>query len=509
MTSTRISGANLDGASLDRSRPRRSRRVLVAAGLALALVVAGAVIYRVVRSCDFGSGVSTVDGQCIGVTDGSFVFDDRLRDIQRRILKENERVRADFDAAGTPYVRVALLMPMTADATSAMQIERVRYSLQGAYLGQVRANRSRAVQDPVPQVELLLANEGDHQAQWRPVVEQLAELADDDDHPLRTVVGLGVSIPETYRAAEALARHRIPMVGAVLTATTLNYDGLIKVSASNESYIEAISAVVSARPDLGRAAALVYDKNDDPYVNTLKDAFESHSGLSTRIVLKQDFTGTEDPGDATPALFYPITQNICLIDPRPDLIYFAGRVVDLTKFAESLAHRPCGTQRPVTIVTGATGLSALGRPEFVELLRTGNIAVVHASATDHGTWIREPHRAPPRYAEFLAAFRDEDFDEAALWDGYALMHHDAVVTAVKAVRAAGTSTGRKVPKLADVRDQLGRLNGINVVPAASGDLTFAPGSRGWPGGKTIPVVQVPVDARPSLPAGTPFITVAS
>ncbi|MGH4019539.1 MAG: hypothetical protein ACRDT0_09945 [Pseudonocardiaceae bacterium] len=128
-------------------RRRRIKRIVLLA--VVAVIAAGAVwgIAEVLRSCgSLDSGVDEVDGECIGVTDGSYVFHPELAGVQRMIAAENDRVRA---AAPSSYVTVALLDPLTPIAddpltpeveSSALPPAQVRHRLEGAYTALRRVN---------------------------------------------------------------------------------------------------------------------------------------------------------------------------------------------------------------------------------------------------------------------------------------------------------------------------------------------------------------------------------
>jgi hypothetical protein len=159
------------------------------------------------------------------------------------------------------------------------------------------------------------------------------------------------------------------------------------------------------------------------------------------------------------------------------------------------------------VLAVAAGLSGRGEP-YVERLRQGGVTILSAAASDHETWNAWPQTAPRGYREFLAAYRKQRFDDAGLPDGYALKHADAVTVAVKAIRSAGTATGTVVPKLADVFEQAGRLNGVNAVPAYSGRLEFVSGGNGWPGGRPVPVLRTPPEPRPAAGTTREYLTTA-
>lgn len=87
---------------------RNPRILLVAAAV---LVAAGAVwgATEVLRTCwPLGSDVHKVDGECVGVTDGSYVFQPDFEEVQRKIAEENADVREEASS----YVTVALLDPL-------------------------------------------------------------------------------------------------------------------------------------------------------------------------------------------------------------------------------------------------------------------------------------------------------------------------------------------------------------------------------------------------------------
>jgi hypothetical protein len=69
------------------------------------------------------------------------------------------------------------------------------------------------------------------------------------------------------------------------------------------------------------------------------------------------------------------------------------------------------------------------------------------------------------------------------------MNHDALMTAVWAVRLAPAGTDG-LPSREDVFEAVKALHGTNAIPAASGTLSFREGS-GWPAGKLVPIQRYP------------------
>ena len=492
-------------------RPRRYRWVaLVVVGLVL-VIAAGVGVNTMVHACGgLGSGVTEIDGECVGVTDGSYVFEEAYREVQERIAAENKRVDDivnDPEQNPNRAVTVALLNPMTVTETSAFTLDEVRNQLEGVYTAQYRANHSRFVEDPDPLIRLMLANEGSNQEQWQPVVDQLVEMKD-ADAPLNAVVGLGNSLRLTELAAKKLSvEHGIPTIGAIVTADQLNstnIPGFVRVTPSNQDYVRSLRAYLQRRPELD-SAILVYDSNSgargDIFVKSLRDDLTREFGDLIQFA-DPSFVGKLIPSDASPSLFAGITTNICAVMPK--VVFFAGRKADLRDFLNSLGSRTC-RDTPLTVVTVDADPNVFGGDVA---LRNQKITVVYADATDPRGWVAgAADETPQNFPEFQQAFEDLGFPVEHLDDGGAISYHDAVLTAVKASRIAARQR-LGPPGAADVRLQLLNLNTAFPVPGASGTLSF--GDRnvrpGDPAGKPVPVLEVPASGGSSAADGEVFIT---
>ncbi|TDC78003.1 hypothetical protein E1193_21440 [Micromonospora sp. KC606] len=486
-------------------RVPRSRRVLrlAAATAAVAgLVAASALAVNVlVNSCgSLRSGLTRVGGECVGVlTDvGAHTFEG-LGDVQQKIRQQNEIVRKKSAAENQPYVRVALLSPMTATGKSFMSKAQVRHAVQGAYVAQVRANGSAGTNDP-PLIELVLANVGSRQEQWRRVVRELERLAE-DENPLVAVIGMGTSIAATRDAARHLAasRSELPMIAGVATADDFrDIEGFVRASPSDSDYVLALKAYLQNRGDLRRGMVVFDESEPDLYVRSLLAAYRR---LLKEYLLpyERSFVGAGDPGQRARFL-EPIAVSVCT-NPQPDMVLYAGRALDLNDFVNTLASRQCFTQKPLTILVGATGLTV--SPETAARMAQTRITIVTAASV-HPSWFTDDATVPvPKgLAAFVDTFRAARFDdESALLDGYALTHHDAMATAVTAIRLAK----RSKLSAADVRGQLLNLNKDVVIPSAGGELSYTTARRADPVGKWVPITVVPAGAA-TVPKGTPFIT---
>jgi ABC-type branched-subunit amino acid transport system substrate-binding protein len=483
-----------------RRRHRRRRWAAAAALLLVAgLLAVGAVIVGP-HSCRwFDFDLTRSGGQCVGLTDGSYVFSPEIAKVSALIADENRWVRKQTADGGKTYVSVALLMPMTATPGSPLSDQQIRVSLEGAYSAQRRANHSHDILDPVPLIQLLLVNEGSHQSQWPTAVDTLIA-ASDSEHPVLAVIGLGVSLPSSQQAANRLDTAGFSMVGAVLAANNLAADHLFEAGASTLDYAKALLAYTEDLDKLNSRRVLVFDDSDDYFTQTLSAAFQAQFG--SHIQHRETFRGQAAPDGATPDLFAHIVQNICLA--RADQVLFAGRFRDLEVFARALAARSCLSQGEVAVYTVGTGLSSLFTDEFEHTVRDGLVKIHFASNTDAEGWTASRAEQAPGYEPFHRIFVDQlGFREEDLRNGYSIMHHDAMMTAVWAIRLAPLQA-HGVPVREDVFQMLKALHGVNAIPAASGTLSFTDAS-GWPSGKLIPIQHYPndnVDVDPT----TPYLT---
>lgn len=284
------------------------------------------------------------------------------------------------------------------------------------------------------------------------------------------------------------------MVGAVITADGLDHNnihGLIRVSPSNQDYVEALRSyldTLAARP----SAMVVFDYNSDTrgdlFTDTLKVDFERRMEDLIQFP-PQSFVGKSIPSDARPGRFGAVTNTICSVQ-QLDIVFYAGREVDLDGFLQFLENRPCREVTPLTVMTGGSDIGTLlERRE--QALAEAKLTVVFASTTYPEGWEDGIPGTPQGYPEFLESFRSHGFDTGNLEDGGAIMMHDALLTAAEAVERA--ATGGQFPTAGDVRSELLNLNGLHQVQGASGTFSFSSSDQGEgnPIGKPVPVLQYP------------------
>ncbi|MGV9249580.1 ABC transporter substrate-binding protein [Streptomyces sp. NPDC003710] len=462
--------------------------------------------------------------ECIGVlTEHPYAFDPALAEIIGLITKENYRVRQDWEDPDlkTPYVKIAVVLPMTGSDTTALPISEIIKSLKGAYTAQCRANQcaglpgklSTGLYAKVPHFQLVLANMGARETYWKTIAGQLAEMTSDKSHPLIAATGLGISIPETKQAAIELSKRDIPTVTAVVSADDINAPQLFKVSPSNQDYVKAITKYLETRPDLTQGCLIYDSKQEDNFTRTLKNDFDRtfKGEFRGNKLCTAAFAGkTVQRNRAVTGLFPPAIDNIC--KTKANAVLYAGRSRDLPDFLDALTKRdPQCARRPITVLTGSTGLWGAGQynapvlrgkgrgdSSMSQKLADSKTSLVNASATDPHAWIQDPKSSdtPNGFEDFYKSFLGLGFSKQDLETGYGILHYDAVATAEIAAQSFTVNEHVATPNAADVADALVNLHTAHSATLAGGDLEFDGFNNGKPHKKPVPIILVPDPRKP-------------
>ena len=480
-----------------RGRQRLVRlRVLTAAVALAAAAAAGLGIYTAANggggpalgSCAPAQGAFHVisdGGECVGVTDGSFLFDQggpadvadqrNIRDAEQRILAENNAVLATRQ----PYVTVALLAVLTvappgSTSPSDVTLSRIADELRGAYLAQYYANTKGGLS---PQIRLLLASEGSLEQGWQTDWAQLRALPATGSGELVAVAGMGISVQRTIDAANTIGRANVSMFGAVTTADNLNtaanpYLDQVVPSVANE-----VSALTRFLPRPSKAA-LVYDqKATDLYTSSLRqDFYQAFRSSLTVGQIPYVSTTLESP------LFKKIAEDLCATSPSP-VIFYAGRNSVLGPFIGQLEQEGDCNGKHLEIVTGgdADGLASQWETGYSG---GAQVTVVYAD-------IENPDPAS------LAPGFQADFQRwlgkgaaASMMDPWLLAYYNAMTAAANAI---GDEEGSVQSDLSQLTAQsvslwVHQLNISAAVAGAEGPLQISP--SGTLESPAIPIIQL-------------------
>lgn len=407
---------------------KKVRLGLIAGGVAVIVGVGGwQLVDRLTATC--GGGTSSYQGECVGVTDGSYVFDPSAAAIEATIKTQDARAQATGD-----YVSIAMLAPLTSTPDSDVTPERIRQTLEGAATAQAILNG----QGYRPAIRLLLANEGSGQQAWPQVVSQLQDWP--ADQHLVAVVGVGLSTTDTVLAGRQLASSAspLPMIGSVDTGDGLNTNGpqpplvppalsgriygLVRVEPTVADEVTLLSGyygryLQKASPD----AVLVYDNDPaDLYTGSLSLDFSQQ--LGARIIDKKQFV----PGPDEPAEFASIANDVCAPSAvSTPVILYAGResaFPDLVSKLRTLTN--CPSRGTITVLTGADAESLNPATATGPNPDGPAIDVIYPNIADSSrlqSWYRR-------------AFEGSPADVSASW---AIMTFDAVTAAEQAAVQAG------------------------------------------------------------------------
>ncbi|MGP3774837.1 ABC transporter substrate-binding protein [Streptomyces sp. SDT5-1] len=470
----------------------------VALVVVLALVAGG--VYggsKLLRKCD--DGLSDIDGQCIGVTTESFEADHDIRTLIDAIAAENDRVASQ---SGTPYVRVALMMAYTSGDTSAMTGDMIRRALAGSLAALKEANAGAGG----PHVQLMMAPVGRHLDQWQPVVKRLGALAADQDHPLVGVTGIPSSQTDTRDALDELSARKIPTVGPVINASSMNYPYFFKTSPDDKEFANALKQYLDTYPQGKKKGLLLLDRHTgDVYSKdltaTLKRSFGKAYGLADSSSI---FTGSSGSDEGEPGIFVDAVNKIC--GEGVDTVFFAGRDQDLPGFIDALSDAGrCDDGGPLRILKTGIGLEpTLTRPEVARDLKRAKATIVDAASFDPRWEKAGSTNRPAGVDDFLDRFDElrtaHPLGAKPLADGYAASYYDGLrllTTAMKRTFAemnAGRST-KQLPTTQELYTTLSQstINSSGMLQGATGTYGFAGQDTNdrWSACKPVPVVEFP------------------
>ncbi|WP_260333157.1 ABC transporter substrate-binding protein [Streptomyces beigongshangae] len=505
-----------------RRRPREWGPVewTAALGFGVLLVVAVTVVVGAARGpgkC--GDDLREVNGDCVGVTEYSFEADPGIASLVEAVAEENARVKRGWEDPPSgpeiPYVRIALMMPFTSDEHSAMTTDMIRRGLAGALVAQRQANRFGG-----PRFQLLLAPDGRNLDAWEPVVTRLAELAEDTEAPLVGVSGIPSSTPETREAIAALSARKIPTVGPVITASTMNSPYFFKTSPNNDEFTRALKLYLDDRPARQKGFLVWDNRKQDVYSQNLRSVFMKHfDGRYDLAAHSSNFVGSSGTGQGVPQRYSDAAQKIC--QEKSDIVFFAGRDQDLPAFIEQLAAKgSCERTAKLRILKIGIGLEpTLTTEALTRRLEEAKAMIVNASSVDPAWWNgkRKPGKGLGPFLDLFEEVKKHGLGGKPLDDGYAVMYHDAFALLTNAVDRTvteleqgdgSTSNALPVPTKDDVYNTL-------ILPSIAGDscsinncLVGAAGSYGFEGPgrndqwavcKPVPVVEYPVDDKKSRP----------
>jgi ABC-type branched-subunit amino acid transport system substrate-binding protein len=491
-------GDSIEQIAIPPAPPRKWPRV--AAAVAAVLAVTAATVVVVVARGDHSCAThgSKVGHECIGVSDGSYAFEDSLKPVMRKIRDANRRV----ERSGKPWVNIAYVEPIS-DARDQESVKYgIREELEGVYLAQQQLNDVQlGGHGDAPQIRLLVANAGLRSEQWQRLSTLLIGLSKDRSHPLVGVAGFGQSRDGTLDLVGALRAAKVPMMGATVTADGLTDRrdvGFFSVSPPNAGQVSAAVKYLKQRQDraAGYRVMVIRDRNQQDIYNTsLYSDFAKDSAARRLSVTGGDLeyiSGIDGVGNAMSA----VADRVC--DKAPDAVYFAGRGASIRDFIVAMSAP--GRRCPVTVLTGddAVGVyydsstAAATRRQFTHDWQLSRVTALY-TALGHPALSGQVYTAAKNpYPSFQELYHQEfgGSGDGHLQDGQVILGHDAAWTLGVAIReAAGPNGAVQVT----AGSTLNGLVGGNVVTGVSGPIQLGP--DGNPQHKPMALVELEPDGR--------------
>lgn len=458
-------------------RPPTSRRrhlTRVAAVMLPVVVVTALVVPRLGEPETCAQGLTVQGGECVGITDGEYEFHPALKSVMAHIRKLNSEV-----GTGENVVSVVAAVPVPHEGDGVMSIETVAHALQGAYVAQFQANSRTSA---APKVRLLVANVGDRADHWSTVLDQVEDLRD-----LRVVVELGPSRENGLDAVRTLGERGVPTMASIITSDDIHgntEDGGVRrfarVAPTNQ---DQVAVGVGTQHLTSASTLLISDSSpDDLYSRTLAEhVLRLLPGAAT-----ETYETAPDSTDVTVRM-RNIVNEICAGDYRS--VYFAGRSAELRQFVIELGDRHCNPNQPVTVVTAddATVIEIdEGDPEherFATALRDRQVTVLCTALAHPDQWRGADRGEASAFVWFADHYR-LTFPGSTLDDGQAMMAHDALATAVEAIRDGGEA------------NLWLNMHGENQVAGVTGAIELD--QDGNTVGKAIPILRLEPDGSKSF-----------
>jgi serine/threonine protein kinase/ABC-type branched-subunit amino acid transport system substrate-binding protein len=468
-----------------------------------------------------GIGVTTVNGESIGISDGTYAFDTNRpdgslkqqasaalksgnssnaqtlwrsalntesNDAEALIYLEDQRVLA----SGSPYVTIVVGTMLTGpDAASTG-----RDDLQGAYVAQKEYNDGAKLNNGV-KVRLLLANSGSNAANATMVAQQIVQAAKQDP----TIVGV-MGWPfsgQTQQALGVLSNAKIPMISSTASSDALTGASpyFFRVAPSDTS--QAGVGARYAQQVLHAKNVAVFEDPANSYSQSLatgfSNQFKANGGTTTTV----NYT-VGDQQSVANALQQALSSN-----PAPDLLYFAGYANDVSVILEQL---PKNTNFPNLQVLGGDALYELGG--YPQSAREG-FSRLHFTAfayPDEWDVLGYGSKKPSFFTDYANYFDPQrqhtgspyGFTRAAY---NVVLSYDAMLALLQASNNV-LKSGNAHPTPTDVQQALTQINGANAIQGVSGQISF--GSNGDPTNKAVIVLYVSqggfIQMEPKLGAGT-------
>ncbi|MER5479659.1 ABC transporter substrate-binding protein [Streptomyces sp. NPDC002734] len=360
-----------------------------------------------------------------------------LSQLETRIEEQNEKALREGRGK---YVTVVYAGPLSADERRGYSPVKGLEELGGVYLAQAVVNKASSVK-----LRVLVANGGVDLGDQVEMAELIAAYAERDP-TLVGVVGTGRDLDSSARTTRILQRAGLPVVSGTNSATYLprqfaNWFGLAAPDEWQTSQLGLIARQLRRAAEGRKPSAMVVardtEASDDRYT-------EEQARYGGEMLDREDFAVQEplsyalspggDPEFRGPA------GKICESADVPSVIYFAGRVEDVSPFMEQLGTHAGCADRKMSVITGDDLSKAVFAPGSESV--APEVTLYHAALAELG----KAARGTEFYnhaAEYLPGVGDKvRYDSPALASGQTALSYDSTRALFDAASRDDTAQSR-------------------------------------------------------------------
>ena len=435
-----------------------------------------------------GIGVIQMNGEPIGISDGTVALDTGLpdaslkqqaatalqqgnlsgatslwnaavdnttNDAEALIYRENAHIAA--------YSHVTIVVATMLSGSDQGAIGTGRSDLQGAYVAQKEFNDNSKLPNNI-KVRLLIANAGSNSQYATQVAQQIVLLAKAD----KTVIGVMGWPYSSYttNAMQVLSAANIPMISQTASSDSLSGTSpyFFRVAPSNK--IQGIAGAKYAEQTLKAKNVALFLDPSDPYSQSLAQDFQNQfTADGNKIVATENYT-RGNASSLSGTLQDALSKN-------PDLIYFSGYSSDMSTLLADLlnSNAPSNLQ-----ILGGDALYELGgypssvRPALPRLRFTTFFYPDEWGVQGLGS------KEPAFFTEYPAAFNPNNATHSTPY-GYtrptndAALSYDATLALLTGYNNAATSAaGTITPQM--VQQGLTQINTSHPLQGVSGRIAF-------------------------------------
>ncbi|MGH3387343.1 MAG: ABC transporter substrate-binding protein [Actinomadura sp.] len=465
-------GSGTEPVARPRRRPWAAHPVLPWIVMGSVLCASLAVIgVEAVRYCDPHTVWHGPNGECIGITDGSYAFNDRLERVEDRI----EKLNADVLDSDRPYITIVYFGPMSVDPAAKAPEDDLLAGIHGELVGLSIAQQNHNRANGQPLLRVLLANSGSKVRHGKEVAERIrAEAA--RDRTIVAVIGFGQSKQQTQDAVTELSKSALPMVG-----TTNTYDDTARLKNGFSPYYFRLAP--PNRRLAAHAAHWARNGRLDGLKATSADVFFDSSAdeLYSRN-LAEDFRAEFGPGRVRmwsytdPSQIPGRVQQACT-SPR-QVFYYTGRSDDFRSFMNQLYNTSCGTG--ARVVLAGDEVTKYVSDNRAEIGRNSSIKLFYTPLAAAGAWRpRPPHVFYTDFDAVVSGLVGKDAPQQERPSQiYAAMGYDAALTIIRVAERIYDDGDRALPMAAAVLAALTEPGAGAAPQGAGGLLRFGPRDGG-------------------------------